>query len=277
MKNFPELKNSSKKRFNYKWWLSFIRKTLFVLVVISLSWIYFQLLIFDRWLHRENYADYGLATIMEQALRQPTTTRYENLRQDPITKTPYSYHAKNDWLDLEPITKEEWMNVECKYFKEYRGDTYGFDKNTLDHMYCINPIIYGPYPNKNVRSGRIFRTVINTTLSGMFDSPCIRVNFNEYILNYPKILNNILKIAEKPCSYLKDEALRDDLYCDKPKESWYEAEKSCVVINIYDSEGYKKMQLRIPRQDNQHLLKGQEEWDERLKKRVKQVESYKKK
>ena len=53
--------------------------------------------------------------------------------------------------------------------------------------------------------------------------------------------------------------------------------KSCVIIDIYDSEGYKKMQLRIPRQDNKHLLKGQKEWDAKLEARVKQEASYHKK
>jgi hypothetical protein len=277
MKFFSKLKESSKKRFNCKWWLSFLWKSIVILVVISLSWIYFQLMVFNWWVEKENHADFGLARIMKQAMRQPSTTRYENLLQDPITKTAYAYHAKDSWLDLEPITTEEWMNVDCKSSKKYSGDSYGFDQNTLDHMYCINPIIYGRYPNKNAHSGRIFRTSINTILSGMFDSPCISVSFNEYILNYPKIFNNIIKIAEKPCVYLKGKGLRDDLYCDKSRESWYEAEKSCVVINIFNSEGYKKMQLRIPRQDNKHLLKGQKEWDIKLQQLVKRIESYSKK
>ena len=96
-------------------------------------------------------------------------------------------------------------------------------------------------------------------------------------MNYPKIFNNIIKIAEKPCVYLKGKGLRSHLYCDKSRESWYEAEKSCVVIDIFDSEEYKKMQLRIPRQDNKHLLKGQKEWDIKLQQLVKRIESYNKK
>ena len=270
MKFFPELKESSKKRFSSKWWLSLLWKSIVVLVVISLSWIYFQVMFFNWWVERENHADFGLARIMEQAMRQPSTTKYEY--------NPYTYHAKDSWLDLEPITKEEWMNVECSsHDKGDLEDRRGFTEDFITHTACIHPIVLGRYPNKNAHSGRIFRTSINTMLSGLFDSPCIRVSFNEYILNYPKILNNILKIAEKPCVYLKGQGLRSHLYCDKSRESWYEAEKSCVVINIFDSEGYKKMQLRIPRQDNKHLLKGQKEWDAKLKARVKQVESDNKK
>lgn len=219
---------------------------------------------------------------MEQALRQPSTTRYENLLQDPITKTAYAYHVKNSWLDLEPITKEEWMNVKCKSSKKYSGDALGFDKDTLDHMYCIKPIMGATYPNKNAHSVRIFRTSENKIIADKiapdkFVSPCIRVDFNEYILNYPKILNNIIKIAEKPCYYLKNKALRRALYCDESRKAWYEEEKSCVIVDIYNSEGYKKMQLRIPRQDNKHLLKGQKEWDAKLEARVKQEASYHKK
>ena len=39
---------------------------------------------------------------------------------------------------------------------------------------------------------------------GGWYAPCLRVSFHEYILQYPKILRNILKIAEKPCNYLKN-------------------------------------------------------------------------
>lgn len=27
---------------------------------------------------------------------------------------------------------------------------------------------------------------------------------NEYVLKYPKVLNNLIKIVEKPCFYLKE-------------------------------------------------------------------------
>ena len=175
------------------------------------------------------------------------------------------------------------MNVECS--RHTKGDLEnrrGFTEEFIIHTTCINPIIYGKYPNKNAHSGRIFRTSENKLLSDVivpekFVSPCIRVSFNEYILNYPKILNNIIKIAETPCYYLKGEALREALYCDKSKESWYEEETSCVVINIFDSENYQKMQLRIPRQDNKHLLKGQKEWDIKLEELIGRREIFNKK
>ena len=235
MKFFPDsifkLKNAQKKKSIFNIIKIFLGILLLILLLILLIAIYaFDITLFNKEVSWESYSNEALSTIMAQALRQPSTTRYENLLQDPITKTAYAYHVKNSWLDLEPITKEEWMNVKCKSSKKYSGDALGFDKDTLDHMYCIKPIMGATYPNKNAHSVRIFRTSENRIIADeivpeKFVSPCIRVDFNEYILKYPKILNNIIKIAEKPCYYLKNEALREALYCDESRKAWYEEEK----------------------------------------------------
>ena len=288
MKFFPDsifkLKNAQKKSIFRKIKI-FLGILLLILLLILLIAIYaFDITLFNKEVSWKSYSKEALSKIMEQALRQPSTTRYENLLQDPITKTAYAYHVKDDWLDLEPITKEEWMNVKCNsHYKGDLEDRRGFTEDFITHTTCIQPLsLAGRYPNKNAHSIRIFRTSENRIIAdeivpNKFVSPCIRVDFNEYILNYPKILNNIIKIAEKPCYYLKNEALRSALYCDESRKAWYEEEKSCVVIDIFDSEGYKKMQLRIPRQDNKHLLKGQKEWDDWLSARKKLLESYNKK
>ena len=282
MKFFPDsifkLKSAQKKSILHK--IKIFLGTLLLTLLIAIYAFDLAIISKPSW---ETYSKEGLSEIMEQALRQPSTNRYENLLQDPITKTAYAYVVKNDWLDLEPITKEEWMNVKCSsHDKGDLEDRRGFTEDFITHTTCIQPLLLGKYPNKNAHSGRIFRTSENKIIADKiapdkFVSPCTRVYFNEYILKYPKILNNIIKIAEKPCYYLKGKALRGALYCDESRKAWYEEEKSCVVINIFDSEGYKKMQLRIPRQDNKHLLKGQKEWDDWLSARKKLLEGYNKK
>lgn len=242
----------------------------FLLVVGFPAWLYFQISVYNNWSDREQFARFAMMTIMEQALKQPSLNKYE--------KQPHMFFAKADWEDLEPVSYEEWMNVKCESYDKGNKDYYNrFGKDFVVHTACIGPQYFALYPNKNANSGRIFSTVINKIQRGMFDSPCISVKFNEYILKYPKILNNIIKIAEKPCFYLRKPGLHTDLYCNEAKHAWYEAEKSCIEINILDSEGHMKMQMRIPRQDNKHLLKNQKAWDAMIAEKKARIESYNKK
>lgn len=242
----------------------------FMLIVLLPAWLYFQISVYSRWADREQFARFALMTIMEQALKQPSVRTYAH--------QPHMFFAKDNWEDLEPVSYKEWMNVQCtSHYKGDKDDIKIFDEGFVVHTACIGPQYFAIYPNNNANCGRIFRTSINQFQRGIFDSPCIKVSFNEYILKYPKILNNIIKIAEKPCFYLRKPGLHTDLYCNETKHAWYEAEKSCVVIYIHDSEGATKMQMRIPRQDNKHLLKNQKEWDVLLTEKKAKYESYNKK
>ncbi|MDC0865204.1 hypothetical protein OAP56_04585 [Rickettsiaceae bacterium] len=242
----------------------------FLILVVGLpAWLYFQISVYNRWSDREQFAEFAMIKIMRQALKQPSVHTYTN--------QPHMFFAKYEWEDLEPISYEEWMDVKCESpYKGDKDDHNRFGKDFVVHAACIGPQYFALYPNKNANSGRIFRTSINKVQRGIFDSPCIRVSFNEYILKYPKILNNIIKIAEKPCFYLRKPGLYTDLYCHEAKHAWYEAEKSCVVIYILDREGHTKMQMRIPRQDNKHLLKNQKEWDIMIEEKKARIESYNK-
>ena len=93
---------------------------------------------------------------------------------------------------------------------------------------------------------------------GGWYAPCLRVSFHEYILQYPKILRNILKIAEKPCNYLKnmrgENCYRSALSCDSFGKWPYRNERTCVIINIISSAGELRSQIIVPRKDNKHLF-----------------------
>jgi hypothetical protein len=66
----------------------------------------------------------------------------------------------------------------------------------------------------------------------------------------------MIKIAEKPCHYLKKKDIHwDRLYCDKLTIGPFMKEQSYSIINIIDSQGHYKVQIRIPRTDNAHLIK----------------------
>jgi hypothetical protein len=82
-------------------------------------------------------------------------------------------------------------------------------------------------------------------------APCLRVSFHEYILQHPKILRNILKIAEKPCNYIKNHRF---LSCDSFGKWPYRNERTCVIINIISSTGELRSQIVVPRKDNNDLF-----------------------
>ena len=76
---------------------------------------------------------------------------------------------------------------------------------------------------------------------------------HEYILKYPKILSNILKILEKPNYYYVD--FEDRMSRTRLKGRKWEADRTCLVLNIIDSKGYYRSQFRIIRTDIDRISK----------------------
>lgn len=188
---------------------------------------------------------------------------FQQLLQIPYRKETSSYvrnALKEGWGDLEPISYEEWMNMECECseIKEYlvRDIKDNLQKlRTTEHLMCLS--INGPF-NK-VRDPK---NTMPKHCTGMFNCHSTSIYVNDYILKYPKVLRNIIKIAEKPCYYLKDlpnkeenrrlynniDQLRGELYCDK-NEGFY-GDKTYIVIHVLDKEGFQSGQIIVPRIDN---------------------------
>jgi hypothetical protein len=168
---------------------------------------------------------------------------------------------KDEWFDLESVTAREWMNIECKLpddesIKEtinWRFEYSSLSEQEKKYLYCISPNI--EYSYINMPSNENDFLLPHET---MFNEPCIIISFHEYILQYPKILRNILKIAEKPCYYLKNTPVekyyRKELYCDSFGKWPYKNEKTCIIIRIVDSEANLRHQIVVPRKDNNHLF-----------------------
>ena len=175
---------------------------------------------------------------------------------------PHRIWKMDEWFDLEPITKEEWMNIDCKLpdNKSIRFDVnfwFGrmnyLTEEEKKYLYCISPGI--EYAYKNMPNNQNDFLLPHRT---MFNEPCIIISFHEYILQHPKILRNILKIAEKPCYYLKnfrsESYYRGILCCDSFGKWPYRNEKTCIIIRIVDNEGNLRHQIVVPRKDNNHLF-----------------------
>lgn len=190
---------------------------------------------------------------------------------EEILDIPYRDIWQNDvgmnYGDLEDISYDEWMNMDCKYtdatsknHKSYFSSSLNAKIKKLDekyqrHLYCIRPKSWTGEDISNIEVREI-------------DSPALVVVMNEYILKYPKVLNNIIKIAEKPCMYLQNLPSRE--YAEKllDKEQEYVIKdkihfkdqtrrelfcdttiKKYTIIRIVDSDDKTKYDIVVTRID----------------------------
>ncbi|PCI01066.1 MAG: hypothetical protein COB76_02190 [Alphaproteobacteria bacterium] len=235
------------------WWKITIG---FVVLVLSIVGILLFAVVSDHLSSYRGSEITELQQVITSNIRLPDGRYYDDLRRESLID-------QDEWFDLEPISDEEWTEVTCKFTgKSYNSDFifehhYARSKSLGEeekrYYYCISPNIgitnYITLPTNE--KDYLYQ-------SGHYYQPCIQVNFHEYILRYPKILRNILKISERPCHYLKnmhgEHCYRRGLYCDSFDEWPYKNESTCVVINIISSEGELRSQILVPRKDNNHLF-----------------------
>lgn len=177
------------------------------------------------------------------------------------------YDVGMNYGDLEDITYDEWMSMQCEdtntssdMYKSYSSIEINAKLRDLGekaqrHLYCIRPKTWSGENISNIEVSKI-------------DSPALVIVMNEYILKYPKVLNNLIKIAEKPCRYIenlpsREEArkildkqqrehieekiwfkgqIREELFCDTRT-------KRFTIIRIVDSNNATKYDIVIPRID----------------------------
>jgi hypothetical protein len=214
------------------------------MLVSFLIFPFFFLWSIGLWNAKTYNPEWSLQTIMETTLRIPGETH-------PGIGSIMEGFQEENWLDLEPISQEEWDNVICKDVNIIRDKDYPEGKKSFKespHGKCIRPVILPRYSYPK-------HAIPYLSTGNILDSPCIRITFNEYIFKYPKIFNNILKIAAKPCYYLRDNKVPgySSMYCNRLKSYWWESERTCIVINIVDSKGFYRSQIRVIRKDNAHL------------------------
>lgn len=247
---------------------------LFVPALLFIIFVHFIYPIATFWARETNTAR-GVYSLVTKTLQIP----YQGYKR---VDEPYMY--KEEWQDLEPISEEEWLSMKCEHPKTESGEyfTTYMAENILSHegqkqIHCVTPIFWDerhPYINKMPKH-----------CTSIFNCSAIDIAFYDYILQYPKVLNNVIKIMEKPCNYLYDnfpipttayhpseeerqQLIKENklftyngvvytknlLYCNTAKIKFYEQDRSYSVIYILDKDGNKKTEIIVPRKDNVHLI-----------------------
>ena len=238
-------------------WKITIVITVLLIAVIGLMWFG---LIWHARISSQQADHYSLKAAIARNLRMPGS------RADSKSDW-FELTDKNEWFDLEPISNEEWEKVECNFNGEDE-----WSKSIFEIDYAGKSHLSEAEKKRHYCMEIAMRVVNRATLPQNYDdylnpasfvgdgwyAPCLRVSFHEYILQYPKILRNILKIAERPCDYIKNfgaaNCIRNTLSCDSFGEWPYRNERTCVIINIISSAGSLRSQMVVPRKDNNNLF-----------------------
>lgn len=153
-----------------------------IFFLISIPYGYF---FGPQWADR---ADWALAGIVNSVLEVP-------------------YHTKRDFVIDRPeyiktLSQEEWMNVNCKILDVDKSSMVVGARNyehLLEeqkwHLNCISPIVVNKFGTGKTVNGELCSNVYNCQL--------LSLAVNHYVFQYPEILWSIIKIAERPCDFIK--------------------------------------------------------------------------
>lgn len=156
------------------------------------------------------------------------------------------------------FTTEEWMNIKCtpvKYEKAFNhGSVYfhghGYDlpenitNDEIRHLNCLGTTVVWEYDDKSEKS------VNGELCNNVFTCQVINLAVNDYVLDHPRILKNMLKILERPCDYIKkigegsDEKeegnisyFRSLLRCDGKKHgSWFKKKRIFFILTVWSKD-----------------------------------------
>jgi hypothetical protein len=141
-------------------------------LALALYWA----LVVDAWSGQVHDTRNALEVTMKKALRMPVKRTYE---LNTIVK-------ENDWQDLEPISDEEWRDVKCNYPEDSSAHiSFEGSPEEIQHQNCISPgisvVTKQPLPEYYKNITEVF-SINQGIFYGMFNSPCLSITFNEYIL-----------------------------------------------------------------------------------------------
>lgn len=104
---------------------------------------------------------------------------------------------------IKTLTPEEWMNVKCKILDVYESDIVSEGTNAAQHLpkeekWHLNCI--RPHAVSKFRTGKSVRGEL---CSNLFNCQIRSIAVNHYVFEHPEILWSIIKVAERPCDFIK--------------------------------------------------------------------------
>jgi len=238
-----------------KVWLFWLFIAFGILVALFIGNIILGVYLFGN--YRDYSQDQTLANIVNSVLEIPY------FKKDFVIDRP-EY--------IKTFTPEEWMNVKCKIRDVHKSDLAPAAKNYEHlskeekwHLNCIRPRAASKY--------RTDKSVEGELCSNQFNCQIRIIAVNHYVLEHPEILWSMIKIAERPCDFIKTfdrtikkgekyqygdtewDAILDAKsvrlhLCDKPPffMRWKKPRKF-VLISITDIENKRIMDIIVRRKD----------------------------
>lgn len=170
-----------------------------------------------------NYPDYRqdqtLASIINSVLEIPYFKRDYIIDRPEYIKT---------------LTPEEWMNVKCKILDVDKSDIVPaakkyehLSKEEKWHLNCISPLAVNKFSTD--------KTVRGELCSNQFNCQIRSIAVNHYVFEHPEILWSIIKIAERPCDFIKtfDKKVIDE---HRTKASYKNPENHATWMAIWGAE-----------------------------------------
>ena len=174
---------------------------------------------------------------------------------------------------IKTLTPEEWMNVKCKILDVYERDSVSEGTNAAQHLpkeekwhlNCIRPHAVSKFDTRKTVNGEL--------CSNLFNCQVRNIAVNHYVFEHPEILWSIIKIAERPCDFIKTfdrtikkgekyqygdtewDAILDAKsvryhLCDKqPFFTRWKRARKFVLITIQDIENKRIMDIIVRRKD----------------------------
>lgn len=162
--------------------------------------------------------------------------------------------------EIEPISQEEWLNMQCDIGQKYKdwGRPPKFKTRQEGQLDCLAADTPNKYRNQQVRK---------FVCKNYLYCHALQITVDHYILQHPKVLENIIKVAEKPCYYLATPEMipegvnkngiiqsireyRDELCCDgAPTPRPYAWQRRFVLLSVIDYKKEKSIEILIERKD----------------------------
>jgi hypothetical protein len=158
----------------------------------------------------DRYSQYALHSLMETILEVPYTGT-SSIYKESAYKVSYE-----EWMKFKCENKE-FAKLKPSYFDIGLSSNYDLKNIPLEvkkQIQCVAP-----------QTGYVTRHCRN-----MYTCNTIAIRFNEYILNYPELLEKVKAIAERPCELVKP------LDPNDPDRRWIESERNhlfCKKLNIF--------------------------------------------